>query len=79
MNTYSIYFVVIAGLGLVAAHFTDDDERGKMMAIFLSGYGLGIILGPQIGGLTFQYFGKELPYLLLLIFVALDIALQVIF
>ena len=69
--------VVFTGLGLVAAHFTDDNERGKMMAISLSGYGLGIILGPQIGGITFQYCGKELPYLLLSMFVALVVALQV--
>ena len=69
---------MIAGLGLVAAHLTDDNERGRMMAISLSGFGLGVILGPQIGGLTFQYFGQELPYLVLSIFVVLDIALQVI-
>ena len=62
----------------MAAHFTDDNERGRMMAISLSGFGLGVILGPQIGGLTFQYFGQELPYLVLSIFAVLDIALQVI-
>ena len=62
----------------MAAHYTDDVERGRMMAIFLSGYGLGIVLGPQIGGLTYQHFGKEMPFLVLSFFALVDAALQVI-
>ena len=69
--------IILVGVGLVAAHFSDDIERGKKMAFYISGCGLGIIMGPPVGGIAYQYLGKELPFFLLACFALFELALQV--
>ena len=61
----------------MAAHFTDDQERGKVMAFQLSGCGLGVIMGPPIGGIVYGYFGKTAPFIALSLMALITAVLQV--
>ena len=60
----------------MAAHFTDDQERGKVMAFQLSGCGLGVIMGPPIGGIVYGYFGKTAPFIALSFMALITAVLQ---
>ena len=63
----------------MAAHYSDHVEREKVMAITMSGYGLGIVMGPTFGGITYQHLGKGFPFLLLSSVAIVDAVLQVKF
>ena len=64
-------------MGLLADRFPDNEERGSAMGVALSGLALGVLLGPPFGGVTYQFLGKEAPFLILATFALLDGALLV--
>lgn len=76
-NTYAILFIArafqgfgsafssVAGMGLIAEHYKNDEERGKAMGIALGGLALGVLIGPQFGGTLYHYVGKSAPFLIL--------------
>ncbi|MEH7458093.1 MFS transporter [Bacillus sp. JJ1127] len=51
-----------AGLALLADVFPMQD-RGKAMGLALSGQAAGMLLGPTIGGLLYQWGGYHLPFI----------------
>ncbi|WP_289396069.1 MULTISPECIES: MFS transporter [unclassified Bacillus (in: firmicutes)] len=51
-----------AGLALLADVFPLQ-ERGKAMGLALSGQAAGMLLGPTIGGLLYQWGGYHLPFI----------------
>jgi len=51
------------GLGLLATRYTDDAERGKAMSLAMSGLAFGVVVGPPIGGVLYQLWGKTIPFL----------------
>ena len=65
------------GLGMLAARFTDDDERGFAMSIEMTAAALGIIMGPSLGGILYQYLGWTTPLLIVSSFSLLEMILQV--
>ena len=65
------------GLGMLAARFTDDDdERGFAMSIEMTAAALGIIMGPSLGGILYQYLGWTTPLLIVSSFAHLEMILQ---
>ncbi|KAK3599414.1 hypothetical protein CHS0354_036432 [Potamilus streckersoni] len=87
-QTYAVLFVArtlqgigsscssVAGMGMLAVRYPDDDERGKAMGIALGGLALGVLVGPPFGGVLYQFAGKEAPFLILAALAMFDGALQ---
>ncbi|KAH8856438.1 Synaptic vesicular amine transporter [Schistosoma japonicum] len=55
----------VSGMGMLATHFTDEQERGRAFAFALSGLAIGILFGAPYGGVTYQFISKEAPFLIL--------------
>ncbi|XP_067879148.1 chromaffin granule amine transporter-like [Heterodontus francisci] len=76
-NTYAWLFVAralqgigsscssVAGLGLLASHYTHDNERGKAMGIALGGIAMGVLVGAPFGSVMYEFIGKSAPFLTL--------------
>ncbi|XP_077161412.1 chromaffin granule amine transporter [Paroedura picta] len=66
----------VAGLGMLASVYTDDDERGSAMGIALGGLALGVLVGAPFGSVMYEFVGKSSPFLILAFLALLDGALQ---
>ncbi|KAM9081943.1 chromaffin granule amine transporter isoform 2-T2 [Megaptera novaeangliae] len=87
-GTYTLLFVArtlqgigssfssVAGLGMLASVYTDDCERGQAMGIALGGLALGVLVGAPFGSVTYVFWGKIVPFLILAFLALLDGALQ---
>ncbi|XP_051896718.1 chromaffin granule amine transporter-like [Pristis pectinata] len=87
-NTYSQLFVArtlqgigsscssVAGLGMLASNYTDDNERGKAMGIALGGVALGVLIGAPFGSVMYEFVGKSSPFLTLAALALLNGVLQ---
>ncbi|XP_062943787.1 chromaffin granule amine transporter [Cynocephalus volans] len=87
-GTYTLLFVAralqgigssfssVAGLGMLASVYTDDDERGRAMGIALGGLALGVLVGAPFGSMMYEFVGKSAPFLILALLALLDGALQ---
>lgn len=76
-NSYSILFIArsfqglgsafstVSGMGMIAEHYKNEEERGKAMGIALGGLALGVLIGPPFGGALYQLVGKSAPFLIL--------------
>ncbi|XP_067118680.1 synaptic vesicular amine transporter-like [Centruroides vittatus] len=71
-------FVNTAGMGMMAKIYPDDKERGNAMSIALNGVGLGMLIGPALGGITYQFMGKAFPFWILTALILVEELLQVI-
>ncbi|XP_065312651.1 synaptic vesicular amine transporter-like isoform X4 [Gordionus sp. m RMFG-2023] len=58
----------VSGMSMIADYYPDNKERGSAMGIALSGLALGVLIGPPFGGFMYQFFGKEIPFLILALF-----------
>ncbi|XP_054854252.1 chromaffin granule amine transporter [Eublepharis macularius] len=87
-STYDLLFVAralqglgsacssVAGLGMLASVYTDDNERGNAMGIALGGLALGVLVGAPFGSVMYEFVGKSSPFLILAFLALLDGALQ---
>lgn len=50
---------------MLSYYYPDDKERGNAMAIAFGGIGLGVMIGPTFGGLTYDNIGKPAPFLII--------------
>uniref|UniRef100_A0A8C6QI60 Solute carrier family 18 (vesicular monoamine), member 2 n=1 Tax=Nannospalax galili TaxID=1026970 RepID=A0A8C6QI60_NANGA len=66
----------VAGMGMLASVYTDDEERGNAMGIALGGLAMGVLVGPPFGSVLYEFVGKTAPFLVLAAFVLLDGAIQ---
>ncbi|CAF1149008.1 unnamed protein product [Adineta ricciae] len=57
--------MISIGISMLADRFSDDHARGTMLGHALSGVGVGLMVGPIFGGLTYFYFGQTVPFLIL--------------
>ncbi|ESN94799.1 hypothetical protein HELRODRAFT_87629 [Helobdella robusta] len=76
-NSYKVLFVArasqglgsscstVSGLGMLANLYRDDQERGNALAIALGGLAIGALVGPTCGGVLYEFFGKETPFIIL--------------
>ncbi|XP_076021260.1 synaptic vesicular amine transporter [Genypterus blacodes] len=66
----------VAGMGLLASVYTDDEERGQAIGIALGGLALGVLVGPPFGSVMYEFVGKTAPFLFLALLALFDGALQ---
>ncbi|XP_006630656.1 synaptic vesicular amine transporter isoform X1 [Lepisosteus oculatus] len=66
----------VAGMGMLASVYTDDEERGNAMGIALGGLAMGVLVGPPFGSVMYEFVGKTAPFLILAVLTLLDGALQ---
>uniref|UniRef100_A0A4W3JQS7 Solute carrier family 18 member 2 n=1 Tax=Callorhinchus milii TaxID=7868 RepID=A0A4W3JQS7_CALMI len=66
----------VAGMGMLASAYTNDEERGNAMGIALGGLAMGVLIGPPFGSVMYQFVGKTAPFLILSVLALLDGALQ---
>ncbi|XP_028936277.1 synaptic vesicular amine transporter [Ornithorhynchus anatinus] len=66
----------VAGMGMLASIYTDDEERGNAMGIALGGLALGVLVGPPFGSVMYEFVGKTAPFLVLAALALLDGAVQ---
>ncbi|CAM9384582.1 unnamed protein product [Lampetra fluviatilis] len=66
----------VAGMGLLASVYPDDEERGNAMGIALSGLALGVLVGPPFGSVMYAFVSKTAPFLVLAVLALFDGALQ---
>ncbi|XP_071340210.1 chromaffin granule amine transporter isoform X2 [Trachinotus anak] len=69
-------FSSVAGLGMLASVYTDDEERGIAMGIALGGLAMGVLIGAPFGSLMYDFVGKSAPFLILAFLAVFDGALQ---
>lgn len=69
--------VATAGLSLLAVLHADNEEaQGKAMGMATSGVGLGVIVGPPFGGVTYHFGNKALPFYILAGLATLNLVAQ---
>uniref|UniRef100_A0A8D0GBM7 Solute carrier family 18 member A2 n=1 Tax=Sphenodon punctatus TaxID=8508 RepID=A0A8D0GBM7_SPHPU len=66
----------VAGMGMLASIYTDDEERGNAMGIALGGLAMGVLVGPPFGSVMYEFVGKTAPFLVLAALALLDGAVQ---
>ncbi|XP_072537244.1 chromaffin granule amine transporter [Salminus brasiliensis] len=69
-------FSSVAGLGMLASVYTNDDERGIAMGIALGGLAMGVLIGAPFGSVMYEFVGKSAPFLILAFLALFDGALQ---
>ncbi|MEQ2303451.1 hypothetical protein AMECASPLE_017048 [Ameca splendens] len=69
-------FSSVAGLGMLASVYTDDEERGVAMGIALGGLAMGVLIGAPFGSVMYDFVGKSAPFLILAFLAMFDGALQ---
>ncbi len=68
----------VTGMGLLAATYDDDQQRGKIMGIAIGGLSMGIIVGPIYGSVLYELFGQAVPFITLAGVVLLTFCLQLL-
>ncbi|XP_034538488.1 synaptic vesicular amine transporter isoform X1 [Notolabrus celidotus] len=66
----------VAGMGMLASVYTDDEERGHAIGVALGGLALGVLVGPPFGSVMYEFVGKTAPFLILAFLALFDGALQ---
>uniref|UniRef100_A0A3B4UIL1 Solute carrier family 18 member A1 n=1 Tax=Seriola dumerili TaxID=41447 RepID=A0A3B4UIL1_SERDU len=69
-------FSSVAGLGMLASVYTNDEERGIAMGIALGGLAMGVLIGAPFGSVMYEFVGKSAPFLILAFLALFDGALQ---
>ncbi|XP_065104039.1 chromaffin granule amine transporter [Paramisgurnus dabryanus] len=69
-------FSSVAGLGMLASVYTDDNERGIAMGIALGGLAMGVLIGAPFGSVMYEFVGKSSPFLVLAFLAVFDGILQ---
>ncbi|XP_051250309.1 chromaffin granule amine transporter isoform X2 [Dicentrarchus labrax] len=69
-------FSSVAGLGMLASVYTNDEERGIAMGIALGGLAMGVLIGAPFGSVMYEFVGKSAPFLILAFLAVFDGALQ---
>uniref|UniRef100_A0A4W5QS49 Solute carrier family 18 member A1 n=1 Tax=Hucho hucho TaxID=62062 RepID=A0A4W5QS49_9TELE len=69
-------FSSVAGLGMLASVYTNDEERGVAMGIALGGLAMGVLIGAPFGSVMYEFVGKTAPFLILAFLAVFDGALQ---
>ncbi|XP_044295576.1 synaptic vesicular amine transporter [Varanus komodoensis] len=68
----------VAGMGMLASVYTDDQERGNAMGIALGGMAMGVLVGPPFGSVMYEFVGKAAPFLVLAALALFDGAIQLL-
>ncbi|KAG8328358.1 hypothetical protein J6590_001025 [Homalodisca vitripennis] len=63
----------VSGMCLIAEFFPTEGSRSKVMGFILGSVALGVLLGYPFGGFLYDFFGKTIPFLLIVLFVIVDL------
>eukprot|EP00105_Crassostrea_gigas_P037661 XP_019921809.1 PREDICTED: synaptic vesicular amine transporter [Crassostrea gigas] len=66
-------FTSIAALSILAELYSSDLERSKVMGVAMGGVAFGVVVGYPFGGFLYDYCGQSSPFLILSLFVIIDI------
>nr|XP_034328336.1 synaptic vesicular amine transporter [Crassostrea gigas] len=69
-------FTSIAALSILAELYSSDLERSKVMGVAMGGVAFGVVVGYPFGGFLYDYCGQSSPFLILSLFVIIDIVFQ---
>ena len=56
--------ISVAGMGMVALMYEEDDIRSQKLGFVMSGIATGVLIGYPMGGILFDLIGESLPFLL---------------
>uniref|UniRef100_A0A672YFU3 Solute carrier family 18 member A1 n=1 Tax=Sphaeramia orbicularis TaxID=375764 RepID=A0A672YFU3_9TELE len=65
-------FSSVAGLGMLASVYTNDEERGVAMGVALGGLAMGVLIGAPFGSVMYEFVGKSAPFLILAFLAVFD-------
>ena len=65
-------FADTSGFAMIADRFTEPDQREKALGIALSFVSFGCLAAPPFGGFLYEFFGKQLPFIVLSLICLLD-------
>uniref|UniRef100_A0A3B5BBT1 Solute carrier family 18 member A1 n=1 Tax=Stegastes partitus TaxID=144197 RepID=A0A3B5BBT1_9TELE len=65
-------FSSVAGLGMLASVYTNDEERGIAMGVALGGLAMGVLIGAPFGSVMYDFVGKSAPFLILAFLAVFD-------
>ncbi|KAF5307898.1 hypothetical protein FQR65_LT06465 [Abscondita terminalis] len=68
--------ISVSGMSLLA-QTVSKETRSKFMPLAFGGIASGVLVGYPFGGITYQYLGKTAPFLLIALFITLNIVLQI--
>ena len=54
---------VVSGLALISSTFPDQTERSAAMSTAFGGLTLGLVLGYPYGSVSYQFFGRQIPFI----------------
>ncbi|XP_071802874.1 synaptic vesicular amine transporter-like [Asterias amurensis] len=71
----------IGGLGILAYKYRNDEKkRGFAFGLAIGGFAAGTLIGPPLGGITYDFLGKEAPFLIMAgFFIALGVLELIVF
>ncbi|XP_055381454.1 synaptic vesicular amine transporter [Condylostylus longicornis] len=70
--------ISVCGMSLVAQLYPEEDKRSKIMGVILGSVALGVLIGYPLGGIAYDFVGKSAPFVMLCVFIAFIIALQIL-
>lgn len=65
-------FADTGGLAMIADRFNEEGERQTALGIALAFISFGCLVAPPFGGLLYEFFGKELPFIILSLVCLID-------
>ena len=65
-------FADTSGLAMIADRFSEEGERQEKLGIALAFISFGCLVAPPFGGLLYEFFGKELPFIILSLVCLID-------
>ncbi|XP_063436008.1 synaptic vesicular amine transporter-like [Mytilus trossulus] len=68
----------VAGMSLLAERYHEDGERSRVMGTAMGGIAVGVLIGYPFGSLLYFYVGSSAPFLLIMVFVVLDIGFIIV-
>lgn len=57
--------IAVAGMGMIANLYGDEEERSRVMGLVLGGIAMGVLVGYPFGGLLFDFVGESSPFVLI--------------
>lgn len=59
--------------------YPEDEKRSRMMGIILGSVAVGVLVGYPFGGILYDFVGKSAPFMVIIVFLLFDLALQLYF
>ena len=71
--------ISVAGMGMIARLYSDEEERSKVMGKVLGGIAVGVLIGYPFGGVLYDFVGKTPPFVIISVATAVVVIIQLIY